>query len=855
MGYVTRVAIAISLSVAVCSAYGARISDVRNTAHNFSVTGPGSVKAVSETQICVFCHTPHMASTLPGAPLWNRNLSTQTYTLYDSSSMDAARVTDGSNLKAGSKLCLSCHDGTLAIGSVNVLNGKQNQTIAMTGTNAGKMPDGAGAKSGFTRNLGTDLTNDHPIAISYDTAFALTDGDMRMPGNTVVGNRVAGQNKAQKPALPLVDNSVECVSCHDPHVRDATDENIKFLRLNRFQTNNSPTGTEFNTANDIICLGCHSKDGWVDSAHANTVVADETYTSSAAALRDFPQNVPVWRAACLNCHDTHTVQGSRRLLREGVDGVGVAGAPKLDGKAAIEETCYQCHSNNGGVLNGQGTLNFQVPDIKTDFTLPNGIRMPITSTEQATGHEVHDIGTMQTAFAGKDLLESQALLGKGNLSNRHAECTDCHNPHRVAKNNLFNDNPQSPDAEGTHSHTDGHSNLASGVLRGSWGVEPKDYTGNAFLSMPLRFDVKRGLAPTNGSTLVDQPYVTREYQICLKCHSNYAYNDNGKPWDMGSGRPPLGNTGGGTAPGTNGGVMVYTNQAMEYHSPDSHMGETTTTDSGADLHYSNNNHRSWHPVMKETGRTKLIRGMSSNSNSFHFPWNNTVGTQTMYCSDCHGSDTTGQTVVPNGGINGNPWGPHGSINNFLLKGKWDCQTGTPGGRAGYQCAPRSDQSEDLCFKCHNQGTYAGFGNGDGDGNGGGTGFSDGGDNLHLYHIDKSPGEKLRCNWCHVAVPHGWKNKALLVNLNDIGEEIDLDGLMAKYPGRLINHSTPAKRSYEWSLRGTPAELYAPPYYNGSMNKFYNFARSGNWDESDCGSRSGEGGRGEEWMEFACERMP
>ena len=38
-----------------------RISDVRNTVHNFSVTGPGAVRAVSEDEVCVFCHTPHGA--------------------------------------------------------------------------------------------------------------------------------------------------------------------------------------------------------------------------------------------------------------------------------------------------------------------------------------------------------------------------------------------------------------------------------------------------------------------------------------------------------------------------------------------------------------------------------------------------------------------------------------------------------------------------------------------------------------------------------------------------------------------------------------------------------------------------
>ncbi|VAX15466.1 Cytochrome c family protein, partial [hydrothermal vent metagenome] len=48
----------------VCSAVGnaARINDVRNTKHNLSVSGPGTVKASTETRVCVFCHTPHQAN-------------------------------------------------------------------------------------------------------------------------------------------------------------------------------------------------------------------------------------------------------------------------------------------------------------------------------------------------------------------------------------------------------------------------------------------------------------------------------------------------------------------------------------------------------------------------------------------------------------------------------------------------------------------------------------------------------------------------------------------------------------------------------------------------------------------------
>ena len=114
---------------------------VRDTSHNLSVSGPGSVRAVSETRVCVFCHTPHGANTEVSAPLWNRALSGATYTPYTSSSIDAQDI--AATPGGSSKLCLSCHDGTLAIGTVNVLGGQQNVTIPMTGTAPdGSMPPG-----------------------------------------------------------------------------------------------------------------------------------------------------------------------------------------------------------------------------------------------------------------------------------------------------------------------------------------------------------------------------------------------------------------------------------------------------------------------------------------------------------------------------------------------------------------------------------------------------------------------------------------------------------------------------------------------------------------------------------------
>src|SRR3569623_734831 len=887
-------------------AHAERISDVRNTKHNFSATvipilpqqeftGPQrQAAASSESQICAFCHTPHGATKAPTAPLWNRKLSGVTYTPYSSGSLDAI---DLGQPRAKSKLCLSCHDGTLALGAVNVLNRVENPIVDFTGPGIGPgdtIPEGLGPTPGFTRKLGVNLTNDHPISFTFDCAQAARDGELYDPAIAPqVGERRPGE---RPPTIPLEENRVECISCHDPHLRDTSGENIKFLRVKRFQKA-EPVQNSFDANNDIICLACHDKAGWVGSAHANSQVAAYTYQDSAADLREFPRGLQVRQAACLNCHDPHTVEGSRRILREGADGpVGItASGAKFHygGQAAIEQTCYACHSADGGVLRGGHTggdqatrPGFGVPDIKTDFTtLPR--HMPISNTDQVAGHEVHDIGTgpLHSQQGGKDFVEDPRNMGKGELNNRHAECTDCHNPHRLTRNRLFNDNGNIPDPEeGTHNHTANqigapggiHTNLASGVLRGISGVEPGGWPTTAFGSEPTHFEVKRGDPGVGGSTSVNAPHVTREYQVCLKSHSNNAYDSP----------PNLGMSRGATPPGTNA-MFQYTNQAMEYQSPDDHKGDgTPLTESGAFvagsvgecqaevgidpnnnqssqnqasipvaayrdangncINYKTDIHRSWHPVIKETGRLPAVRKIDS-PNIWRTPCNAGVGVQTMYCTDCHGSNTNvNDGAVPVGGPQGNVWVPHGSTNDFLLKGPWNDQTGMA-------------QPDGLCFRCHDFQQYgnpntpipvllkSGFQPREGQTEGCLGRASDGGagtqvpkTNLHTGHLQAV--QNFRCTYCHIAVPHGWKNKVFLANLNDVGLEAQLP------PGTQVR--TPSPQRY-----------YRGPYYNGSVLKVAVFQRSGNWTAASCGSAGppGNGKRGVSWMngsgEETCSNIP
>ena len=841
--------IVLAAVVSVLPAQAERVSDIRQTRHNLSSTGPGTTKATSETQVCVFCHTPHGAtqSDQSGAgvraPLWNRRIPAgTTYTPYTSSSLDANVIQGQLDQPGGSsKLCLSCHDGTLAIGNVNVLNGQMNQTIAMGGTGSGgTMPPGAGATSGFTRLIGVDLRNDHPISVTYTAQLANRDGELRVldvnqrfPSGS--GSVIAVKEPGVKPRFPLEPTGtanagqVQCGSCHDPHLfeTDPAKGVQKFLRGQRFQEATPSTGG-FNEASDILCLACHDKNLasgiWAYSAHANPQVADETYSTAAASQREFPASLPVWRAACLNCHDTHTVQGARRLTREGTDSLLT---PKQGGSPALEQTCYQCHTTPARSALVNAT---QVPNIETEFLRAR--RMPITTVEQGGASEVHDIGgnfndtgfvdcTSATNRCGSDFIEPRNVLAA-----RHAECTDCHNPHRVIRNRLFNANPAIPDPAGTHRHDEvagyTHTNIASGVLRGTWGVQPI-YGSASFQEMPTSFLVKRGDPGASLDSSLAAPHVTREYQICLKCHSNYGYADN-NVYPNGT-RPLLGNLGG-TPSGTNN-LTRYTNQAKEFQAPIGHQGQRSTIDSGAGSNFFANNHRSWHPVMDATGRTLAVRNISLGT-PWRSPWSNAVGTQTMYCSDCHGGNTTSTiSVIPNGGENGEPWGPHGSDNDFILKGAWN------------------SNSSALCFKCHDREVYSPTGDTrKADRN---TGFCcRGGDQLHWYHWDKTGRAVLKCNWCHAAVPHGWKNKALLVNLNDVGPE-------AGQPGNA-----------EWRM-SAPAQAYnQEPYYMNAKLKVRNFATSGNWTDANCGSNSSATAfgsntnntlTGKDWMKAVCTNPP
>jgi predicted CXXCH cytochrome family protein len=175
-------------------------------------------------EICVVCHTPHNADVTIGAvPLWNHTTTTKQYRMYTSPTMDAISTGQPSQ---GSLLCLSCHDGTVAIDSY----GGRVGSITL----GGGLAVGAGPE---------DLTDDHPISIIYDQALSQVDPGLFDPTSRIVTIGVAPTKTGTISDLLVVNDQLQCSSCHDVHNTFTAGEPLLKVSIQ---------GSE-------LCLTCHNK--------------------------------------------------------------------------------------------------------------------------------------------------------------------------------------------------------------------------------------------------------------------------------------------------------------------------------------------------------------------------------------------------------------------------------------------------------------------------------------------------------------------------------------------------------------------------------------------------------------------
>ena len=353
------------------SAQGGGKQFVLRSSHNLSTSTPGRVRATTESRVCIFCHTPHTGA--PAAPLWNREASPMTYNVYSSTT----KVSESDPPSATSKVCLSCHDGTIALGQT--LRSGEIQVTDDTGT---LLDPGARfkptAKSRVGGSSGNNLQNDHP--------FSFTPKQNGM----LVATAAAEHPNPAVPEIRLRKSRVECVTCHDAHRQDLDPIAGKFL-----VTDNR---------GGKLCRSCHqfslTGDAWNLSAHKNSNKVTPTTPSHSWAGYG-----TVTGDACNACHLPHAATVKQRLLR-----------------AQEENTCFLCHGDAERVA----ATNLQA-EFKKIGAEPGVTRYTHPTVEKTPS--AHDAAELPAPIRGAPRAGSPAMPETSAAQPRHAECADCHNSH------------------------------------------------------------------------------------------------------------------------------------------------------------------------------------------------------------------------------------------------------------------------------------------------------------------------------------------------------------------------------------------------------------------------------------------
>jgi predicted CXXCH cytochrome family protein len=299
--------------------------------HDLTATGSGPIKSAT-TDACLFCHAPH--NIMPNiTPLWDHALSSQSYTTYTSTTYTSGAQTPGAG---SSKLCLSCHDGTVAVG-LTVSQGLIASSGAMNSSDV----------------LGTDLSHSHPMSMT-----PVDDGSL-------VASLFSSPASTKDPAVQLVSGKIECTTCHDPHVPN----NDPALPMFLVRSNTGST----------ICLACHDPtrsqpntlNGWTAGSHA-------TATNTVPTTAGFGPYGTVAANSCSNCHRAHN---------------NAVGPRSLD--AAEEAACSPCHSGSNASpplrnVMGEYAKTYVHPTLTVSGAHDAAESLPVNTTRHAECADCHN---------------------------------------------------------------------------------------------------------------------------------------------------------------------------------------------------------------------------------------------------------------------------------------------------------------------------------------------------------------------------------------------------------------------------------------------------------------------------------
>ena len=202
-------------------------------------------------RICIFCHAPHNTyrlATAPGGagpqadaafdylPLWNHTLPANiAYTMYENGpgapqigQKASQAILNGMTPGGTSLLCLSCHDGSVAVNLYG--NGSQIASSVSAGTTT--------ISPSYVIGQDKYLGNHHPIGFDYDDVQS-ADPEIRnadtamLTPSTFVRDHLYG----------AANSMMECGTCHSVHNKGNDGETLLWR----------------SDQNSELCLTCHDK--------------------------------------------------------------------------------------------------------------------------------------------------------------------------------------------------------------------------------------------------------------------------------------------------------------------------------------------------------------------------------------------------------------------------------------------------------------------------------------------------------------------------------------------------------------------------------------------------------------------
>jgi predicted CXXCH cytochrome family protein len=165
--------------------------------HDLSSTSTGANKSDTQDQLCAFCHVPHNSQPAVSRPLWSHTMTTQNLTWAPVATVRGTTLPTsitGAAL-AGSRACMSCHDGTVALG--DLLNGSGGLVSGANVDAMGKLTTGPN----FLNPLA--MESNHPLGVTQPAPIAGFTGFKTPAENSAVNYDASGY--------------VQCGSCHNPH--------------------------------------------------------------------------------------------------------------------------------------------------------------------------------------------------------------------------------------------------------------------------------------------------------------------------------------------------------------------------------------------------------------------------------------------------------------------------------------------------------------------------------------------------------------------------------------------------------------------------------------------------------------